>query len=162
MKVSIELFFFTIIPGVLAAIGYFMPLSVHFKVIISLSLATLYFIIFAIFLQRKLNKTQSTIATLQDGLEESSDAMNDKTSKLDAYVDFVHKRKLFIKHDLKELSDLIVEYEGHVKNHYRGQKYQEVRDEVGSVKKRAVEIINKEKRDFDEQLYHVQSDKDNR
>lgn len=157
-----ELFFFTLLPAAIGVIGFFMPLSDHYKIIISLSLATLYFAIFALFLKRKLTKTESGIVELQGELEESSDVMQDKTSKLDGYIDFVHKRELFIKHDLQELSDLIIEYEGHVKNHYRGQKYQEVRNEVGSVKKRAVEIINKEKRDFDEQLYRVQSDKDNR
>ena len=148
MKLKAGKYFLYILPGLVGLLGFFIPsLTYTLKIIVSLSLTTLYFVGLGIILQFKLNKANSNILTLNN--------------KMDKYNAFIHKRKLFIDYDLRELKSLITEYEGNVKNIYRGQKHQEVRNEVGIIKKRTLDIINKEMRDFDEQLYNIQSDKDN-
>ncbi|WP_066300242.1 hypothetical protein [Bacillus sp. FJAT-29937] len=162
MKLITVVFIFTILPGVLTILSYFIPsLAYPLKIIVPLSITVLYFIGLAIFLQIKLNKEQSNSGTLNYELDKLNHEKVRLDNKIVNYDKFVHKRELFINHDLVELGTLITEYEGYVKNSYRGQKHQEMRDEAGSVKKRTIEIINKEKREFDEQLYNVQSYKDN-
>lgn len=155
--------FIVILPGIVSLLSYFIPsLTYPLKIIIPLFLTALYFLGLGVILQFKLNNVQSNISILNSEFDKLKHEKDQIKSILSNYDEFVHKRKLFIDFDLKELSDLITEYEGYVKNSYRGQKYQEVRDEAGSVKKKTLEIIKKEVRDFYEQLYNVQSDKDNR
>jgi hypothetical protein len=114
-----------------------------------------------IFTQHKLKKVQDVITTLDTELTQLKNQKKESDRLIGKYAKFVHKRELFIKHDLIGLGDLITEFDGHVKNVYRGQKYQEVTFAVGNVKNRTLEIINKEKRDYDEQLYNIQSDQGN-
>lgn len=164
MKEKTGFLLHTILPGLVGLLTFFSPnnLPINWKILITISFAGLYFLIQAIILQNKLNKTQTTNVSLNtenNKLRGENEFLN---RKLNNYDDFVHKRRLFIDYDLKELSDLVIEYEVHVKDTYRGLKNQVIRNEAGSVKKKTLEIINKEKRAFDEQIFHVQSNKDNR
>lgn len=152
-------FLVTILPGFVGVLSFFSTTwSNTIKFILALSFSTVYFLGLVIFLHIRLNKVQKQYASKETDLDQLKDDKQDSDEKIARYADFVHKRKLFIQHDLPEVGQLITEYEGHVKNSLRGQKYQEVRGVASSVKSRTNEIINKEKRDFDEQFYNIQGD----
>ncbi|MCT4570504.1 hypothetical protein N3930_21890 [Bacillus thuringiensis] len=106
----------------------------------------------------KLTKVQKSSTSVNTELTQLKNEKRDSDESIDKYNNFVHKRKLFIHHDLPELGVLITEFDAYVKNTYRGQQHQEVRTIATQVKSKTNEIINKEKRDFDEQLYNIQGD----
>jgi hypothetical protein len=155
-------FLFTVLPAIVTLLGYFVPdIEYPLKLIVPLIIVTIYFLILAVILKFQLLKVHSEISSLNTRVEKENKEKEHLNNKLRNYDEFVHKRKLFINYDLEEIGSLVTEYEGHVKNTYRGQRNQEVRVEAGSVKRRTLEIINKEKRDFNEQIFNVQSDTDN-
>ncbi|WP_306010427.1 hypothetical protein [Bacillus sp. MMSF_3328] len=154
-----ETFFTSIFPAAVTILSFFLPgLTYPIKVIVPLAFGTLYFVIVSIVLQHKVKIAQLESSALNCQIDKLKDEKTILNGKLESYSAFTHKRELFIKHDLTELSELLTEYEGYVKNTYRSQKQKELREEAGTVKKRALQIINNEKRSFDEQLYNVQSD----
>ena len=156
-------FFTTVFPAIVTLLGYFVPgWEYPTKLIVPLSLSTLYFFGLGIYFYLKLIQAKSDTTNATREFNELTREKNLLDNKISKYDDFVHKRGVFIHHGLSELGTLITEYEWYIKNSYRGQKYQDVRNEVGRVKIRTLEITNKEKRDFDEQLYNVQSNQDNR
>jgi hypothetical protein len=152
-------FILTILPGFTGILSFFSTTwSNTVKFILALSLSSLYFLGVVIYLLFKLKKAEKDFSTKDSDLSQLESEKQDSDKLIAEYDRFIHKRKLFIQHDLPELGQLVTEFEGHVKNTFRGQKYQEVRVIASHVKSRTNEIINKEKRDFDEQLYKVQSD----
>jgi hypothetical protein len=157
-----NIFFTTILPSLVTLLGFFLPsLTYPLKAIIPLSFAVAYFLGIGIYWQCQLKKAKANNTTLATESENLKFERDHLYSQISSYDEFVHKRQLFLRHDLTEIGTLLTEYEVHVKDTYRGLKYQDVRESAGSVKKRTLEIVNKEKRDFDEQLYHIQSNKNN-
>lgn len=161
-----EWFFLVVLPAFVTLLVYFIPaIEYPLKIIVPLLFTVLYFIILGIYLQINLTKQKNIISNLNIELENHKEERREEelqlNNKVEKYEKFLHKRKLFLDYDLKEIGSLITQYEGHVINAYRGQKHQEIRFEVRNVKNRTIELINKEKRDFDEGLFDVQSDKDN-
>ncbi|MGG0277298.1 hypothetical protein [Bacillus rhizoplanae] len=152
-------FILTILPGFTGILSFFnTSWSNTEKFLSALLFSTLYFLGLVIYLHKKLTRVQKDFSALDTDLSQLKNEKKNSDKLVGKYDQFVHKRKLFIHHDLPELGELITEFDGHVKNSFRGQKYQEVRGIATHVKGRTIEIINKEKRDFDEQLYNIQSD----
>lgn len=154
--------FITILIGFTGFLSYFLPgLTYPMKIIVPLSLVVIYFFIVFLITQGRLTQAQSENSTLQTQIEEARSKEESLNNRIEKYSEFVNKREIFINHGLPELTRMVIEYDGYVKNTYRGRTHQELRKEVGSVKLRTLDIIQKEKRDFDEQLYYIQSNKDN-
>lgn|GEM_PF-4298842 len=156
---QISNFIISILPGFLGILSFFNNTwSNTTKFILALSLSSLYFLGLIIYLHFKLNKVENDSTSKDFDFNQLKDKKLASDKKIEKYNEFVHKRRLFIEHDLPEIGQLITEYEGNVKNTLRGQKYQEVRVIASTVKDRTNDVIKKEKRDFDEQLFNIQSD----
>ncbi len=130
------------------------------KLLLTLILSVVYFLGIVIYLHIKLTRVQKSFTSLDTELTQLKKAKRNSDESIDKYNNFVHKRKLFIHHDLPKLGVLITEFEVNIKDSYRGQKQEELRKLTTNVKNQTIEIINKEKRDFDDQLYNIQSNKD--
>lgn len=157
-----NLSFLSLFPAIITLLSFFVPsLTYPMKIIVPLALTGIYFLSLSIFLQVKYNRSNTGVNTLKDELEQTEEKIQKLKLKLDNYQEFVHKRELFITHDISEIQDLINEYNVYVNDKYRGNKYQDLRSEITALKKRNIEIIHKEKRDFSEQLYKIQSNKNN-
>lgn len=140
--------FLIILPAAITYIAFFIPsLDYSLRIILSLAIIALYLTGLTIYFKTKINKADKQISDLQGQVKRHSD--------------FLHNRQLFIKHDLTKLKEIILEYRGHVVDTYREKKFQRLRDEARLFKDKTVEIIDKEMRDFDEQLHNVQGNKDN-
>lgn len=152
-------FIVSILPGFIGILSFFNNTwSNTFKFILALSLSSLYFLGLAVYLHFKLNKLKVASTFKESDFDQLKDEKIVLDEKIEKYNEFVHKRRLFIQHDLPEIGQLITEYEGNIINTLRGQKYQEVRILASTVKDRTNDVIKREKRDFDEQLYNIQSD----
>ncbi|MEE6183996.1 hypothetical protein ACQ3VH_15930 [Bacillus pretiosus] len=152
-------FIFTILPAFAGVLGFINPSwSITTKLLLTFIFSTVYLLGIIIYLHIKLTKVQKSSTSVNTELTQLKDEKRDSDESIDKYNNFVHKRKLFIHHDLPELGVLITEFDAYVKNTYRGQQHQEVRTIATQVKSKTNEIINKEKRDFDEQLYNIQGD----
>ncbi|OFD78390.1 MULTISPECIES: hypothetical protein [Bacillus cereus group] len=150
-------FILTILPAFAGVLGFINPSwSITVKLLLTFILSTVYLLGIIIYLHKKLTKVQKSFTSLNTELTQLKNEKGDSDKSIDKYDNFVHKRKLFIHHDLPELGVLITEFEVHVKDSYRGQKHQELRVLTTNVKSKTIEVINKEKRDFDEQLYNIQ------
>lgn len=137
-----------IFPALTSTVTFFLPaLDIREKILISLSASVIYFMGSSLYLNHKLKKDKSEITDLKE--------------KVDIYITLSNQRELFVKHDLKKLRELIIEFRGYVVDTYRGRKFERFRSETKLFKDKTVEIIDKEMRDYDEQLQRIQSDKDN-
>ena len=149
--------------GLFGVAGFFIPSnwSLQNKVILSLIIISICYFGYGFSVQYKLYKTSQKNDNLQDENICIKNERKDLRRKIERRDKFIHKRKLFVSHDLKFLSDLLKEYDTYVAGSYPNKKYERLRDETVSVRKRGIEIISKEVRDFDEQFYDIQGDKDN-
>lgn len=151
-------FILAILPGFAGVLSFFNPSwSITVKLLLTLILSTVYFLGIVIYLHNKLTGVQKSFTSLNTELTQLKNEKRNSDESISKYDNFVHKRKLFIQHDLPKLGELITEFEVHVKDSCRGQKHQELRVLTTNVKSKTIEIMNKEKRDFDEQLYKIQS-----
>ncbi|PED90951.1 hypothetical protein CN503_05735 [Bacillus cereus] len=151
-------FIFTILPAFAGVLGFINPSwSINVKLLLTFIFSTVYLLGIIIYLHIKITKFQKSSTSLNTELTQLRNEKRNSDESISKYNDFVHKRKLFILHDLPKFGALITEFEVHVKDSYRGQKHQELRVLTTNVKNNTIEIINKEKRDFDEQLYKIQS-----
>ncbi|PEL93059.1 hypothetical protein [Bacillus wiedmannii] len=158
---QVENFLLTALPGFFGVVGFFsLPWNNTEKFLLIFGFSTLYFLLFVIHLLKKLSRSQKDLTSLNAELTQLKNTKKNSDESIDKYDNFVHKRKLFIHHDLPKLVVLITEFEVNVKDSYRGQKQQELRVLTTNVKNKTIEIINKEKRDFDDQLYKIQSNQD--
>ncbi|UQZ48075.1 hypothetical protein M1D69_00150 [Bacillus sp. PK3-037] len=147
--------FFTILPGLVTLVGFLFPnLSLFTKTILILGTFFICILIVAIYLGIKQKNYIREINKLKQELGESQKINND-------IQEFIHKRKLFVDHNMVEICDIITQYEGYVRDAGRGHVYSKVRDEARQVKERVLKIIREEKRDFDDQLYRVSRNKNN-
>lgn len=142
-------------PALLTIVGFLIPnASVLVKGIIIFGLLAFYFFGLSLYYAYK----------IQD-LESENCKIGDKkilySNKIEKYDKFRHRREIFINHDLEKLGRLLTEYNGFVKDEYRGRKFVVLRYEAETVKERVIEIIHAEKRNFDADIYDIQSDKNN-
>jgi len=143
------------LPALFTSVGFLLPnLSFTIKVYIIGGISLLYYFILSIYLSKQLKKSKSE----KVDLEKVEETLN---SKLQKYEVFRNKRELFIKHDLSQIEKLLMEYDGYLKDSYREKKYQDMKSEYKIVRTEVSNIITKEKRTYDEQLFDVQSHKDN-
>ncbi|QLG06248.1 hypothetical protein GJS30_03740 [Bacillus velezensis] len=146
----------TIIPGFITILTYFLPnLDYPYKFFPPLIILALYFIFLCIVLQRKLDNNAKKIK----GLEEENKGSKERIKN---YENFVHKRELFIKHDLVNISKLISDHETYIRDSKRGKAHEELRREAKLVKENTIKIVDQEKRDFDEQLFSISGNKNHR
>ncbi|ASN03620.1 hypothetical protein [Virgibacillus necropolis] len=149
--------------GLFGFVGFFIPStwSLQNKIILSLVIISICYFGYGLRIQYRLYETSQTNDNLQDKVTRLRNETDSLRNKIDLRDKFIHKRQIFVTHDLKFLSDLLKEYNAHVVEKYPNKKYERLRDEAASVRKRGIDIISKEERDFDEQFYDIQSDKDN-
>lgn len=154
MRVQLQ-FVVVYLPALLTSIGFLLPnLSLTIKLYIVGVISVIYFFIVSICLLKQLKKSKSESAILKQAEEKLN-------VKLQKYESFRNKRDLFINHDLSQIEKILTEYDGYLKDSYREKKYQDMKLEYKLVRTQVSDIITKEKRAYDEQLFDVQSNKDN-
>lgn len=156
--------FLYLFPGVFAFLLLFVPvemMTLQIKIVLVLALSTIYFLIISANLQYKLKTSNRDNCELGKRIEILEGEQQQKNNRINSFEKFIHRRKVFKDHGLKEIKEILFEYNGVVENKYRGKAHQDLITQTRAIKNRSSEIINKEKREFDEQLFDIQSYKDN-
>jgi hypothetical protein len=143
--------------GLIGLLSFYIPssLQLEWKIAIAVGGSTIYFLVMNIIIQRKYDSTVNKLA-------ENGHKVSELEKKLILYEEFIHNRKLFKSHDLKKINKLTYEYHSFVMDKYRGHKFNDMVSESRILKGKIEEIIDKEERDFDDQLYKIPSNKNNR
>lgn len=146
-----------LVPGIIGTLAFLLPreiLLTH-RILIVLIIISTYLLIIYTWDAIKIKK-----------ISQEKDELLNKVSTLEEILNkhevFLNKRELFIKHDLKNMNKAANTYKGYIYEAYRGNRYTMLRDEVHHFVNSMDDIINKEMRDFDEQLFDIQSNKNNR
>lgn len=152
---GIKEWFIVLLPGLFGFITGLLPtLTINQKFIIILLFTAVYYFITTVRLQLQLKKFVEN-----ENVSQATSELNCK--KINDYKEFVFNRKLFMKHDLTRLKDINREYYNSILDKFRGKKNDPFINEAKQIRDAIEQIITKEERAFDEQLYKIQSDKDN-
>lgn len=147
--------YFSYLFGLTGFLSFLMPdIKIELGLIISLSFSTIYFLVLSLWLKRQNNSVISQ-RNNKDVL------LKIKENEIDLHKEFIYKRKLFRTHDLPKAISITTEEYGYLKDKYRGNRFRPIIEDVKLSRNALEEIINKEMRDFDEQLYYLPSNKDN-
>ncbi|MEO4055097.1 hypothetical protein [Solibacillus sp. CAU 1738] len=155
MKYIPTVLIFTIIPAVATVVGFLIPnLEPLLRWIIVCATSFIYFIMTTIYFMFKQNKAEESVKKVEELNKELS-------GNISAYKEFIHKRKIFRVHNLERISSIMNEYNGYLRDSFRGKAHEDMRKEFQTIKTEVIKIIDDEKREFDDQLFSVSSDKDN-
>lgn len=146
--------------AILGAVSFLIPptWSLQDKLLLYFIIVSASYFFYGLWLQYKLAFFSRKNKDLNDEITSLNGKAPTLQAKIDARDDFIHKRKIFVTHDLKSLHSLLIDYETHVIREYPNRKFKELRDEAAVVRRKGTEIIFKEERDFDEQYPRVKSD----
>lgn len=144
----------TIIPAVATIVGFLIPeLELIIRWFIVCATCFLYFVVTTIYFMFKKNRAEENVKKFEDSNRELSESIK-------RHKGFVHKRKIFLEHNLGRISSTMNEYNGYLSDKYRGKTHDDMRREFKIIKTEIIKIIDDEKREFDDQLFSVSSDKD--
>lgn len=145
----------TIVPGIVTLIAFVIPnLDLEIRLMFIFALTSIYFALIIVYLNLE-HKKQTKI------LDRNQKIFKYNNEERKKYEAFIHKRKSFMRYDLLKIKELSRDYHSFVRDKYRGKKFEQIVSESKVLRDEIERVIIHEERLFDEQLYDIQSNKDN-